>query len=463
MTHELTATIERALVGGVLAGGSLELAHVRASVISTDLGDTMARAVFTAACDVADRGGEVSPVTVAAALERVGDLGAVGGLPGLDALGASARPGERAALISRTLSHSRVRTIAHRSQRLAEIGATAEALDDPDRYLASVAHVAGSARDQLRSGSVLARDAASIAFQAWYERSKSQRASTTGNAMLDHAYGGGHQTKRLYVDGARPAVGKSALLISSIYSAAASGHPQLSFNREMPVEDILGRAVVQRLGLDSERYALGRRGLVEGEIRSVISEFDALSQMPVELNVEEADVGSMLAMAMVWLETVARPMIAEDAEANGGVIRLVPKISIDYLQRCRLAGKFGNREEMISEMSNRLATFARDQDCAAQVLCQLGRANKKESRPPRADDLRGSGGIEQDANVITLIHRDAGVSEDEDDRGRVVEQAAEFRIDKNRHGPTRIVRATFHGPSGRFLAPRLYGGEEDHR
>ena len=446
------------MVGAFLADGARELAHVRAEVMSEEIGDAVARATFDAACKAADDGADVSPVTVAARLESMGALDLVGGLAGLDALAALARPGEREAVLERVKNHARVRLAATRAGKLAALGQTTEALENPDRYLASVAIVADRSRSQLRRGSVSSQEAAIESFNAWKSIGPSPNAAPLCIPPLDEILDCGLQPKRVYVIAARPGVGKSAAAVGGMYGAAALGHPSLMFSREMPVADIVGRGVVHRTGIDSARYKKGPRHMINSEGAKIATAHGDIARLPVEIDVAERDVGAMLARAMIWLETIARPLVLARAEHEDEDIRkagLVPVIWIDYLQRCDLAGKFGSREEKISAMSDMLATFARDQNCALAVLCQINRTSAKENRPPRSDDLRESGAIEQDANVVILLHRDSGAKvEDDPTAGVIVEQDAIAIVDKNRHGATGVARLTWNGPIGRYL-PRV--------
>src|SRR5690606_8306144 len=112
----------------------------------------------------------------------------------------------------------------------------------------------------------------------------------------------------------------------------------------------------------------------EGELRRLISAFAAISKMPIDVNVNEREVGAMLARARVWLDAVARPLV-EAAAAEPEPRLLVPVVRIDYLQRCAMAGKFDSREQMISTMTDMFASFARDENCALEVLCQVNRSN----------------------------------------------------------------------------------------
>lgn len=452
--ESLTTQVERALIGGIVARGSVELAHVRTAVDAASLGDPVARAVFEAACECSDKGAEVTAVTIAAAAERRGVLGSVGGLEGLGALAKRDRPGEREALIRRVLSHAKVRQTVARAEKIAAAGRLPETLESPDQYLASVSAMAKDARRSISSETVDARAAAAMTYAHFKAKGVMQVASPTGIDDLDVLLGGGLKRKRSYVVGARPGVGKSAFSVASMYHGAERGHPQLMFSLEMPVEDIVGRRVVQTTQLAGDRWEKGLAEFTGEEHRRIIGAMGRLAELPVHIEATVKDVGAMLALAKIWLETTAAAAMAADAS-------LVPVVWFDYLQRCRLAGKFSSREELISTISDMISSFSRENDCATVLVAQINRSNKKEDRPPRCDDLRESGAIEADANAIILLHRDAGasgseVSAEDGSTARVIEQDALILLDKNRNGPTGIVRAAWSGPTGQYLNRRTW-------
>jgi len=461
--EQLTAEAERALAGGVLARGTSELALVRAEVAPEDMGDARARAVVQAACAVMDGGADVTPVAVLAAMEAQGTVGLAGGLAGLDAMRGLDRPGEREGLLARVQGHARVRRTAVLASKLAVLGKTPEAIAEPDRYLAAVASVADRAREKVRRSSVGSREAVLRTFSAWKDRGKGgSNAAPTGVRGLDDLLTGGLHAKKMLVIGGRPAEGKTALAIQSMYHAARLGHPQLLFSIELPLEDVVGRGVCQSADYGSQRWARGASdpGLVKGDMERIVSTCSDISLLPVEIDEDERELGAMLAKARVWLETVARPIV----EAAGG--KKTPVVTIDYLQRMFAQGKFQNRDAMLANITDRLATFAKREACAIKLVAALNRNNSKERRSPTMADLRECGSVEYDANAIVLIHQlaDPASREEEEREGRLVESDALLIADKNRDGPKGAVRALWNGPTGKFKdRPWSYDmGRPDH-
>jgi replicative DNA helicase len=131
-------------------------------------------------------------------------------------------------------------------------------------------------------------------------------------------------------------------------------------------------------------------------------------------------------------------------------------IVIDYIQLMQLASSSENRATEISEISRALKGLAKELDVPVVVLSQLNRSlEQRTDKRPVMSDLRESGAIEQDADVITFIYRDEVYDEESPQKG-----TAEVLIRKQRNGPTGTCRLTFLGQYTRFenFAPEVYGG-----
>jgi replicative DNA helicase len=457
----LTFAAERALVGGVLEHGAIELSLVRSEVKPEDFSCVPARVTMEAMCTAADAGRELTIVEVASALEQAGNLDVVGGLRGLDMLRSEARVGERSAMLTHVRNAARLRVIGMKAVKLGASAGHPVAIADPDRYLAAVAELSNDARDGLKLGMATAAAGCRASLQALFARSKKVCASPTGLGNLDKILNPGFKRKKTYLVAARPGAGKSAFGTQAIGVGASFGHPQLMFSCEMSLTDVFDRIAIQRTHIDSERYEVGsgEGGLTESEFRTIIREFEIVSQLPIAVFDDESDLAAILAKARVWLETVARPWIEEHrgtVNAEGREQDLVPVVTIDYFQRCRLAGKWGTTEEMFAEMSRRIANFARDEDCAMVVMVQANKDNVKENRPPRASDMKYCDALAADADVVMILHRQLGADTKdpatvpESERGRIVEEPAMNIVDKHRGGRVGVAWSTWHGPTVRF-------------
>jgi replicative DNA helicase len=457
----LTTQSERALVGGALALGAIELSLVRSEIKPSDMEHRPAGAVLDAMCSVADADRGLTTVEIAAALERAGHLDLVGGMRGLDAMRSEARPDEREALLTHVRNAARLRDIGARAVRLGASASHPVAIADPGRFFAAITSLAADVQAEISIGSVTAAEGCRASMQALLVRGKSVCASPTGVGNLDKILNPGFKRKKTYLMAARPGAGKSALAVQAIGAGAADGHPQLMFSCEMPLTDVFDRIVIQRARLDSERYEVGcgKDGLTRGEFQQVIAEMDRVAKLPITVIDDESDLAAILAKAKVWLETVGRPWVEAhrgERDSDGREIDHVPVVMIDYFQRCRLDGKWSTNEEMFAEMSRRIANFARKENCAMVVMVQASKDNVKENRPPRASDMKYCDALAADADVVIILHRQLGADTADpsekaiDERGRVVESPAMIIVDKHRGGRVGVAWATWNGPTVRF-------------
>jgi replicative DNA helicase len=139
------------------------------------------------------------------------------------------------------------------------------------------------------------------------------------------------------------------------------------------------------------------------------------------------------------------------ARENGGALGL---IMVDYLQLMRVPGLENNRVNEISEISRSLKGLAKELNCPVIALSQLNRSlEQRPNKRPVMSDLRESGAIEQDADVIMFIYRDEVYNPESPDKG-----TAEIIIGKQRNGPIGMLRLAFLGKYTRFedLAPEFY-------
>jgi replicative DNA helicase len=459
MTNELTRAAERALVAGPLVRGASELALVRASVSAKHIDDGLARTVFEAECKVSDAGRDLTIIAVAGALES---MGAVIGVEQLRLLAEADLPGEREDLATRVVNAALVRRTARRAAKLAELGETAEALENPDRYFASVSVVADEAREHVQRDWINSQQAVWTTMQKWTDRGRKQRVAAYPLGALNELLDGGTEPKRFVVIGARPSVGKSALETDAMYHMADIGHPQFTISLEMDETQIVARAACQRLGLDGKKWKRGPQAFTRPEYEAIIREMQHLSGLPVTLLTNHYELGAALAKARVWLDTVARPLLEADQGALNSdgtrTTRLVPVVRLDYFQLAHLAGKWDTRDQMLGAMAGMCKAFAANEDCAVHVIAAIGRANAKEKREPTMSDLRECGALEFAADTIILLHRDT--NEVTEGPGRVVEQDATIIVDKNRDGETGRVQVTFKKPSARFVAKVFEPGQQ---
>lgn len=215
--------------------------------------------------------------------------------------------------------------------------------------------------------------------------------SPTGIHDLDVALNGGLQPGRVYVVAARPSVGKSAFALQIALARASAGDPTLFLTMEMPAEEVFDRAV-SNLGCADYGWiqSRGRRGQGDDAITGVLDATDQLLRMPLWIDDQPG-----LTVAGIRAKVLAM--------RRSGLKLLV----IDYLQLCAGTGGRGtNRNSEIEEITRGIKTLAKQMQISVVLLSQLSRDVEKRASPePTLADLRDSGAIEQDADVVLFLWR----------------------------------------------------------
>ena len=266
--------------------------------------------------------------------------------------------------------------------------------------------------------------------------SKSQNAVTgvpTGFVDLDRLTKGFHPGELIIVAG-RPAMGKTTFAMNiAEFVAMQAGMPVAVFSMEMPAEQLAMRLIssYQRIKLEHLR-----NGRLEGD------EFQKMSRAVTDIaNSHNVFIDDSSGLTITDVRSRARRLTRE--------VKQLGLIVIDYLQLMGGTGRSENRAQEISEISRGLKLLAKELNCPIIGLSQLNRS--LESRPdkrPMMSDLRESGSIEQDADVIIFLYRD--VVYNEDLKGTDQERDAEAIIRKQRNGPTGTVELVFFGEYTQF-------------
>jgi replicative DNA helicase len=243
----------------------------------------------------------------------------------------------------------------------------------------------------------------------------------TGFVDLDKMLGG-LQRSDLIIVAARPGVGKTSLMLNVALNAARRFHQRVAvFSLEMSNEQIVQRLVSAETGIDSQRLRLG--DLHEDEWPLFVQATSALSDTLIFVD----DTPSISALQ---LRTKARRLHAEHG---------LDLIVIDYLQLMSGDTRTENRVQEISYLSRALKGLARELNVPVLVASQLSRAVEQRSdKRPVLSDLRESGSIEQDADIVTFIYRDDVYDEDSERKN-----VAELIVAKHRNGPTGTVELFF--------------------
>ena len=261
----------------------------------------------------------------------------------------------------------------------------------------------------------------------------------SGYSELDELLGG-MQRSDMVILGARPSLGKSTLALNMCLNAAKNGSTAGVFSLEMSCEQLAMRILSSEAEIDSHRLRLGLYTMAEEQ--RIIDAIGQLSDLPVFID-------DTPYQSLVEMRSKARRLSLEH-----GLDLLV----VDYLQLVQGQGRNygGNRVQEISEISRSLKALARDLNIALVTCSQLSRL--VENRPghrPQLSDLRDSGSIEQDADVVMFIHReDVFTTEEEWEQQRPGQpyprNIADIIVAKHRNGPTGSIQLEFRDNLVRF-------------
>ncbi len=255
------------------------------------------------------------------------------------------------------------------------------------------------------------------------------RGVPTGFKALDNKLSG-FQKSDLIILAARPAVGKTSLVLDMARSGALDHKiPVQILSLEMGVDQLVDRMVSAESGVDLWSIRTGK-GLKESDFEDIGAAISRLSDAPVFIN-DEAGVNLMK------MRSVCRRVKSE--HGLGLVI-------VDYLQLMTPMTKSDNTVAQITEISRGLKQLAREMDVPVIALSQLSRAVESRGGRPRLSDLRDSGSIEQDADIVMFIHREDKYNPDSDKPN-----IAEICIEKHRNGPVGICELYFDSKKTKYM------------
>ena len=256
------------------------------------------------------------------------------------------------------------------------------------------------------------------------------RGVPTGFKDLDNKLSG-LQKSDLIILAARPSMGKTSFALDIARNAAIRHNvPTAIFSLEMSTQQLVDRMLSAESRVDSWRLRTGKLNLEE-EFGRITAALDPLSKAPLYIDDQAAN-------NILKIRSVVRRL---KHEKNLGLV------IIDYLQLMTPVHTKGgdNVVQQITEISHSLKQLAKEFDVPVIALSQLSREVEKRGGKPRLSDLRDSGSIEQDADVVMFIHREAN------DEGGGKKQEAEILIEKHRNGPTGSIKLIFDGDKTSFL------------
>ena len=305
-------------------------------------------------------------------------------------------------------------------------------LDEAEREVFAIAEKRSSSTEGPQNVlSVLESTIARIETLGKLENHNGVTGVTTGFIELDKKTAG-LQPSDLIIVAARPSMGKTTFAMNLCENAAmASDKPVLVFSLEMPAEQIMMRMIASLARVDQTKIRTGQN-LEESEWSKIASVFGMFKQKN-NLYIDDSS-----GLTPTELRSRARRVYRE----NGGL----SMIMVDYLQLMRAPAFSDNRTLEIAEISRSLKALAKELEVPVIALSQLNRTlEQRADKRPVNSDLRESGSIEQDADLIMFIYRDEVYNDNSEDKG-----VAEIIIGKQRNGPIGRVRLAFNGQFSRF-------------
>lgn len=424
---------EQGILGAILIKPGI-IPHVSGLIRPEDFYKQAHKVTFEIMQEMALQGESVDLVSLAERLRRVGMLEKVGGVAYVTHLGnVEATAAGVDGYCQTVKDYSRRRQLVALARQ-----AMGEACDMGKRF----EDAESSLQAAFMKGMQLAEhkglyDAKALVFALQDDIDRRARGEhvgvKTGIRGID-AHIGGMEPGNLVIIAGRPSHGKSALACTVAVNAARAGKQVLWFTLEMDAVETARRIVSFLSGVDNKKIkAAALQGMTSDEWSRYITAYEKLAKMG--LHVSDATNQTPLD---IW-------RTAQGVKMAGGLDLVI----VDYIGLMSAGGhKKENRVQEVSYITRMLKNMAQALQVPVLALSQLNRANDKEGRRPRLSDLRDSGSIEQDANVVMLIQRDAHLS---DDGTIVYENAATLDIAKVRDGATGTVKLDFFPACSMFL------------
>jgi replicative DNA helicase len=428
--HNLDA--EQSVLGAMLESKEA-IANVIEVLQAEDFYKPAHSQVYEAILNLYAAGQPADAVTVADELKRRGHLDNIGGRPYilglLEAYPTASSAGRYARIVE---EHALLRRLVDAGNQVQEIGfAMPEDVEDAVDRAEEIVYAVGDRRlrdDVQPINRLLVENMEAI--EALYERGEHVTGLASGFPDLDELTAG-FQPSNLIIVAARPSMGKSALMGDfALNAAVAQKCPVVIFSLEMSRHEMVQRFLASQAKVDSQR--LRRGSLQEQDWTRLSAALGRLAEAPIFID----DSASVTLMEM---RAKCRRLKAKYG---------LGLILIDYLQLMQGPRRSENRQQEVSEISRALKILARELEVPVICASQLNRGvESRHDKRPLLGDLRESGAIEQDADLVMFLYRDEIYNPDTEQKGE-----AELNIAKHRNGPTSTVRLVFMNQYTRFAS-----------
>lgn len=439
---------ERAILGAILLHPSMRL-EVLSAVEPRDFYHPAHEAIYTAICDLDRTSQPIDALTIAAHMRAHSTLQKLRALDGeayfallCDAVVTPENVGFHAAMVGGRARVRRIVDAAHAivARGLSEYG-------DLDDYCATAeASILAATSERATTAAVPLRDVIASTYAAIEARAEMPdgiTGVTSGFRDLDTATSGWHAGD-LVIVAARPSMGKTSLALDFVLGAASAGVPALVFSLEMSSHSLAQRTLSASAHVGLRQVRAARMNATEW--RDLMQARSRAMRLPVWLDETPAP-------SVVQIRAAARRWRTQSTDPAAPAL-----VVVDYLQLVATVGRVENRTQAVAEQSRALKLLARELHCPVIVLSQLNRGvESRADKRPLMSDLRDSGAIEQDADVIAFIYRDEVYNPDSRDAG-----TAEIILAKQRNEATGMVRLAWDAPTATFRSIASIASRTEH-
>jgi replicative DNA helicase len=422
---------EQSVLGGMLLSKDA-IADVVERIREADFYRPAHQLVFGTALDLYGRGEPADAVTVAAALARNGDLNRIGGPGYLHTLVASVPTAANAGYYADIVREKAIlRRLVEAGTRIAQLGYAAEGEVEAivDRAQAEVYDVTSdrTAEDYQPLSELM--PAALDEIEAIANRGGEMVGVPTGFTDLDTLTNGLHPGQMIVV-AARPAMGKSTVGLDFARSASIRhGLTSAIFSLEMARNEIVMRLLSAEAQIPLNHMRSGQ--MSEADWQKMAKHMSRVSEAPLFIDDSPN-------LTMMEIRAKCRRLKQRQD------LRLV---IIDYMQLMSSGRKVESRQQEVSEFSRSMKLLAKELEVPVVAISQLNRGpEQRQDKRPMISDLRESGSIEQDADIVMLLHREDAYERESPRAGE-----ADFMIAKHRNGPTSTIPVAFQGHYSRFV------------
>jgi replicative DNA helicase len=388
--------------------------------------------IFEAMYDLFNRNEPVDLVTLTEELKKRGTLDAIGGIPYLTGLTSAVPIASNVRYYAEIVEKKSIlRKLIKASQEIVHLGYSSDA-EVSEVIEQAQKNIYDISQGRFDRGFVLIRDVLSDTFdkiEQLYESKTEITGMTTGFIDLDKKLSGFHKTDLILI-ASRPSMGKSALALNLAQNAAVKAGASVAvFSLEMSKEQLMLRMVAAESMVDLRKIRIGN--LDEEEWTKIANSMVPLSQSKIFFD-------DTPGISVAKIRSKCRRLKMEKG---------LDLVLIDYLQLMEDDKRSENRQQEIASISRSLKIMAKELDCPVVALSQLSRAPElRANHRPILSDLRESGAMEQDADLVMFLYRDEYYHPDTDKKN-----IAEVIIAKHRHGETGTVDLTWQGQFQKFL------------